>query len=95
MHLETQAAAFGHLDLLGEFWPKSISEQRLPELETKIVKVMDSAENYTASMGAGRQQARDSAFSSVKTSAWSMLGLLSARETVGALDQTDDTDISP
>lgn len=44
MHAEQQAAVFEYLDLIGVFWEKTITEQRLQQLEQQMPKVLAKLE---------------------------------------------------
>ncbi|KAL3138912.1 hypothetical protein ABBQ32_005732 [Trebouxia sp. C0010 RCD-2024] len=41
MHPEQQAVVYDYLDLLGAFWEKTFTEQRLQQLETEVPVIMD------------------------------------------------------
>lgn len=44
MHAEVQAAAFKYLDLLGVFWEKTITEERLQQLKQQMPQVFAQLE---------------------------------------------------
>lgn len=75
MHTDQQAAVFAYLDLLGNFWEKSISEQRLQHLEEQMPIVLTKLE-LVLPAGVGYEQTHDAASGTFNTPAWPMLVLV-------------------